>query len=135
MLRSIVDTNITVSGLLFGGVPLKVIKAALTRKFVWVTSPPLMEETERVLRSDKFGLSKQEIQTLTAPIFAVAEIIMPVHPLQVIERCPADNRVLECAVEGKCSMIVSGDRRDLLSLKHYRHVEIITARQFLDRVG
>lgn len=47
---------------------------------------------------------------------------------------PADNRVLECAVEGKCSFIVSGDRRDLLILKKFQHVDIITARQFMDRI-
>lgn len=132
MLRAVVDTNITVSGLLFGGVPLKVIRAALARKFVWVTSPVLMEETERVLSSDKFGLTKHEIQVLTAPVFGIAEIVVPVNTLEVIERCPADNRVLECAVEGKCSKIVSGDRRDLLSLTEYRQIKIISARQFLD---
>jgi predicted nucleic acid-binding protein len=91
-----------------------------------------MEELEKVMRSEKFGLSDGEIQALTAPVFAVAEIVIPVNTLRVIERCPADNRVLECAVEGKCSAIVSGDRRDLLSIKHYQHVEIMTARQFLD---
>lgn len=134
MIRAVVDTNITVSGLLFGGVPLKVIKAALDRKFVWVTSPVLMDETERVLRSDKFGLTQHEIQVLSAPIFGIAEIVVPVNTLAVIERCPADNRVLECAAEGKCSVIVSGDRRDLLSLKHFHHVEIVTARQFIERI-
>ncbi len=132
MLRAVVDTNITVSGLLFGGLPLKVIRAALARKFIWVTSPVLMEETERVMHSEKFGLTNHEIQVLTAPVFGVTEIVVPVDTLEVIERCPADNRILECAVEGKCSLIVSGDRRDLLSLKSYRQIEIVTARQFLD---
>lgn len=134
MIRAVVDTNITVSGLLFGGVPLKVIKAALARQFIWVTSPILMDELERVLSSSKFGLTKHEIQTLAAPIFGSAEIVVPVKVLEVIERCPADNRVLECAMEGKCSVLVSGDRRDLLSLKNYRHVEIVTAREFLERI-
>jgi predicted nucleic acid-binding protein len=34
MIRAVVDTNITVSGLLFGGLPLKVIRAALAHRFV-----------------------------------------------------------------------------------------------------
>jgi len=134
LLRAVVDTNITVSGLLFGGIPLKVIQAALARKFVWVTSPVLMEETERVLRSDKFGLSDKEVQILTAPIFGMAEIVIPVATIEIITRCPADNRVLECAVEGKCTVIVSGDRRDLLSLKQFQNIEIVTARQFMEQI-
>lgn len=134
MLRAVVDTNITVSGLLFGGVPLKIIQAALGRRFIWVTSPVLIDETERVMRSEKFGLTKQEIHVLTAPILGITEIVVPAKTIDVIKRCPADNRVLECAAEGQCSVIVSGDRRDLLSLKRYNGVEIITARQFIDRI-
>lgn len=134
MIRAVVDTNVTVSGLLFGGIPLKIIHAALARRFTWVTSPVLMNEIERVMRYDKFGLSFHEVQILTAPIFGIADVIVPIETLDAIPRCPADNRVLECAIEGDCSYIVSGDRRDLLSLKNFRHVDILTARQFLDKL-
>lgn len=134
MIRAVIDTNVTVSGLLFGGLPLKIIHAALARRFEWVISPVLITELERVLRSDKFSLSDHEIEVLTTPIYGIAEITVPKKTINVITRCPADNRVLECAMEGRCSVIVSGDRRDLLSLKHYHHVEIVTARQLLDRL-
>jgi putative PIN family toxin of toxin-antitoxin system len=99
-----------------------------------VTSPILIDEAERVMRSKKFGLTNQEVAVLTRPIFAIAEITIPVATINAIPRCPADNRVLECAVEGNCQVIVTGDRRDLLSLKSYHQVQIITARQFLDRL-
>lgn len=134
MIRAIVDTNVTVSGLLFGGLPLKIIHAALARRFEWIISPVLINELERVLRSEKFALSDHEIQVLTAPLLDIAEIVVPEKTINVITRCPADNRVLECAMEGRCSVIVSGDRRDLLSLKRYQQVEIVTARQFFDRL-
>ncbi len=134
MTRAVVDTNVTVSGLLFGGLPLKVVNAAVARKFTWVTSPALISEIERVMRSKKFDLSEREIDILTRPIFNVAEVVVPVHAIDAIPRCPADNRVLECAVEGQCQLIVSGDRRDLLSLGHFRQVQIITVRQFLERI-
>ena len=134
MIRAVVDTNITVSALLFGGLPLKIVKAALSKKFIWVTSPFLIEEAERVLSSDKFGLSAHEMKTLTEPIFSIAEIVIPTMTINAIPRCPADNRVLECAVQGKCAFIVSGDRRDLLVLKKFQHVDIITARQFMDLI-
>lgn len=93
-----------------------------------------MDEAERVMRSKKFSLNDQEITALTRPIFAIAEVVVPVHTIDAIPRCPADNRVLECAVEGNCQVIVSGDRRDLLSLKSFQRVQIIAARQFLDQL-
>lgn len=134
MIRAVIDTNIAVSGLLFGGLPLKIIRAALARRFEWVTSPVLINELEQVLRSGKFALSAHEVQVLMTPILGITEIILPEETISVITRCPADNRVLECAIEGRCSVIVSGDRRDLLSLKRYQHVEIVMARQFFDRL-
>ena len=54
-----------------------------------------MDETERVLGSNKFGLSKQEVAALVNPIFETAEIVVPQNKIDVIHRCPADNRVLE----------------------------------------
>ena len=132
MIRATVDTNITVSGLLFGGIPYKIIQAALNRRFVWTLSAELMEEAERVLTAPKFGLTRKEIQILTGPIFDVAEIVVPVQRFNAISRCPGDNRVLECAVAGRCKAIVTGDRRDLLSLGAFHGVQIVSCRQFLE---
>jgi hypothetical protein len=134
LIRAVVDTNITVSGLLFGGIPLKVIHSAISREFISVTSPALMQETQRVLRSDKFGITTEEIQKMTRALWEAADIIDPIHTLEVIKRNPPDNRVLECAAEGRCSLIITGDRRDLLSLGHFRGIEIIKAREFLNRI-
>lgn len=134
MIRAVIDTNVVVSGLLFGGLPYKIIRAAMARKFTYVTSPLLIDEIERVMGYPKFALSKSEAKALTTPLFSLAEIVVPIKTINVIERCPADNRVLECAIEGKCSVIVSGDRRDLLSLKQFHHVAIISARQFLEQI-
>jgi putative PIN family toxin of toxin-antitoxin system len=77
MIRAVIDTNIVVSGLLFGGLPLKIIHAGQARRFTWVTSPVLMEEIESVLCSPKFGLKASEIRGLLSPVFTVAEVVVP----------------------------------------------------------
>ena len=89
MIRTVIDTNIVVSGLLFGGLPLKLIKAGVSGKFAWITSPFLIEEAERVMRSEKFGLTDREIRNLLAPILEVAEIVVPDEEIHAIKRCPA----------------------------------------------
>ena len=43
---------------------------------------------------------------------------------------PADNRYLECAVEGNAGYMVSGDQ-DLLELGNYQGMQIITPCTFL----
>jgi putative PIN family toxin of toxin-antitoxin system len=129
-----VDSNIVISGYFFGGIPLKVVNAAVSHQFIWVTSPALIREIQDVMCSEKFGLTLSETQKVMRPLLEVADIIKPQHTLNIIKRCPADNRVLECAVEGECTLIVTGDRRDLLSLESYRHIKIIKARDFLSRI-
>jgi uncharacterized protein len=134
LIRAVVDTNVIVSGLIFRGLPLEVIRAAWRDRFTWVTSPVLIEETFRVLQSEKFHLSEVDFQSLTGRLFEKAEIILPQNEIRLITRRPQDNRVLECAVEGGCSLVVTGDRRDLLSLKCYRKIDIIAVREFLSRI-
>ena len=50
-----------------------------------------------------------------------------VSPSQTVTVCrdPDDNKFIECAMEGKCLYIVSGDN-DLLDLHSYADIEIVT---------
>jgi predicted nucleic acid-binding protein len=63
-------------------------------------------------------------------ILPYAEVVKPKRRLRVIERDPADNKFLECAVAGKAGVIISGDK-DLLSLGRYRKIRIQSPAQFL----
>ena len=54
------------------------------------------------------------------------------HEVQGVCRDPKDDHVLECAKKARAHLIVSGDR-DLLSLKEFEEIEIITPRQFIER--
>ena len=131
MIRAVVDTNIVISGLFFGGTPYKVVKAAIDRKFLHLLSAPLINEIERVMRSKKFGLSPEEASVLTTLFFERATIVVPTSTINAIPRCPGDNRVLECAVDGNAQYIVTGDRKDLLSLGKFQSIPIISAKDFL----
>jgi uncharacterized protein len=128
--RAVIDTNIIVSRLLFGGLPLKILRAVLERGFTYVTSPDLIRELERVLGSTKFGLNQIEIEDLTTPLFELAEIVVPSESVEVITRCPADNRVLECALAGATDVIVTGDKRDLAALGAFKGIPIVSPREF-----
>jgi hypothetical protein len=51
--------------------------------------------------------------------------------LTLIEDDPDDNRVLECAEEGKADVIVSGDHH-LLRLESFGNTPILRVREFLN---
>lgn len=44
-----------------------------------------------------------------------------------------DNRVLEAAVEGGCQFVITGDK-ELLELKKYKKIQILTAEEFLEGI-
>ncbi|MBI4403343.1 MAG: putative toxin-antitoxin system toxin component, PIN family [Deltaproteobacteria bacterium] len=133
MLRAVIDTNVIVSGLLFGGLPFKILRAGFERKFDWLISLHLLQELHRVLSSGKFSLTKREVAVLVSPVLEVIEIIVPQDVIKAVRSCDADNRVLECAVEGACKVIVTGDRQHLLSLGQYRGIEIVQPRVFWEK--
>lgn len=48
---------------------------------------------------------------------------------------PDDNPILATAIAGVADYLVTGDKRDLLSLRKVETVQIITARAFADLLG
>jgi predicted nucleic acid-binding protein len=65
-------------------------------------------------------------------IRAITTLITPVFTLSVIKEDEPDNRVLECAVEGQASYIVSGDEHHLQPLKEHEGITILSPAQFLE---
>ncbi|MBI4402836.1 MAG: putative toxin-antitoxin system toxin component, PIN family [Deltaproteobacteria bacterium] len=130
-MRAVLDTNVIVSGLLFGGLPLKILLAAINGEFTFVTSQPLIEELETVLTSKKFGLTLREIEDATQSLVEAAEIVYPEEHVTVIKRCVADNFVLGCALAGNCDAIVTGDKQDLLRLGSFHGIPILSPRSFV----
>lgn len=92
-----------------------------------VTSPYIISELERVL-SDKFGLTKQGAKSRARLLARVAEVVQPQDVAQVA-RDAKDDPILAAAVTGQAEYIVTFDA-DLLVLKHYNSVSIITLDEF-----
>src|SRR5713226_4081847 len=130
MSRVVLDTNVYISALLFGGLPGSLLDLAFLRSFTLIISPALLDELDEKLRA-KFGVSVEDAAFLRAKLENVAQVVEPQEALSVIEDDPDDNRVLECAVEGGADLIVSGDRH-LLKLASFQGISIVTVRQFME---
>jgi len=59
------------------------------------------------------------------------KIIFPKSKVKVC-RDPNDDKFIDCAIDGKCKYIVSGDK-DLLDIKNFENIEILTVRDFLKK--
>lgn len=138
MKRVTVDTNIFISATFWQGTPKQVINVFKTRKAVLVLSESILSELERKLNHKKFAdeLSESGL-TVTAIVDGIrdmAELVLPGDIPEDAVRDPKDRIILACAVGGKADIIVSGDK-DLLILKAYQAVSIMTAAEFLSMLA
>ncbi len=130
--RVVLDTNVYISAFMFGGLPGSLLDLAFLKSFTLITSPALLDELDEKLQG-KFEVSRGDAAYLLARLQAIAQVVRPRRVLNIIAEDPDDNRVLECAVQGRADVIVTGDRH-LLKLKSYQTISILTVRQFLDSI-
>ena len=126
----VLDTNVIVAALVAKGLCHEVVVRALGSSTV-VTSPVLLDELEQTLHA-KFKLGPAataflEQLRLRVPLVAPAPLAAPVS------RGADDDAVLATAVAAGATMIVTGDL-DLLVLRRYSGIEIVTPRDFLSRL-
>lgn len=129
-LRVVFDTNVFISAIIFGGNPRVCLELAREGKIQLVTSSAILLESAKKL-NEKFGWSQEEIEEVIEGIGVFAEIVSPKEHLQIVKKDEADNRILECAAEGKTDFIVSGDKRHLLPLKKFKKIPIVSPAKFV----
>ena len=135
-LKVVLDTNVLISTLLFGGYLEPIRKAWKQGKILLIFCQNTLEEFVKVLHYPKFGLSNEEIAYLveieTLPYAKIVEnsIELDSHIL----RDKDDIKFLECALSGKADFLVSGDK-ELLELKEFKGVKIIKAKELLEKLA
>jgi uncharacterized protein len=134
LLRAVVDTNVYISAFLYPQRAIfQIVQQAARRQYHLVISPAIIREVGRVMREDLGWEEDARIRHLKT-IVKAAEIVIPRFTLDVIREDPPDNRILECAVEGRANLIVSGDRH-LRRLKIYQGIPIVRPIDFLRTLG
>ncbi|MDO8583145.1 MAG: putative toxin-antitoxin system toxin component, PIN family [bacterium] len=129
--KVVLDTNVLVSAIIFGGKPIQIIYSVIEEEIIAVTSPILISELKKVL-TRKFPLRKIDFESVVKNIEEMFTTIQPKKTINV-SRDEDDNRVLEAAWESKCNYIVMGDR-DLLDLKVFKKIKIVTPDTFLSEM-
>lgn len=126
--RVVLDTNVIVSGIGWGGAPAAILDAVSDGQLVLVTSASLLAELRRVLEYPKLAKVIRGGAQLADLVAASGVVVAPTLTLAVVHD-ETDNRVLEAAIEGAADYIVSGDT-DLLDLGSFRGIPILAPAEF-----
>lgn len=129
-MRVVLDTNVIVSGFLWGGVPRQLLQAARENRLRLFTSTPLLLELTDILGRAKFAhkliAAQLSVDQIVERYTLLATVVHPAAITPTILDDPDDDQVLACALAAKAEIIVSGDRH-LLDLREHQGVRVVTA--------
>ena len=129
--KVVIDTNVLISALLFGGTPGKLISLWQKRAIKPIASKEIIDEYLRVLTYPRFKLEESEINYLIyREILPYLDIIEAPSEKRIITKDSADDKFIHCALAGNASHIITGDQH-LRTLKVYQGIQIISTSEFL----
>jgi len=133
-MRIVLDTNILVSGIFWKGTPYKVLEAWIDDKFEMIVSEDVLMEYSRILKGfEKKKKGSAEVAKSWILFIAQNSTLLKVKKKVKVCRDPFDDMFLSLAIAGNAKFIVSGDK-DLLDMKEFMNVEILTASSFLKQL-
>lgn len=131
-MRIVVDTNVLMSGIFFGGAPGRIIDAWRADRFRLVMSPDIVDEYLRVGDRLAQRFAGVDVPAILDLIIRNAEMAASVALPEPVCGDPDDDKFLACALTVRADLIVSGDRK-LRAVSGYEGIEVVTPREFVDR--
>ena len=131
MIRVLPDANIIISSVFWRGNPHEVVRKGILGEYQLVISAEILDEVVDKLRN-KFKFPEENIQELIDILMTYCHIVDVNSKFDVV-RDKKDNKIVECAFDGKANYIVTGDP-DLLVLKEFKGIKIVKAKDFLEGI-
>lgn len=129
-MKLVLDTNVLVAALVADGLCRDLVRRRV-RAHTLCTSEALLRELAATLRR-KFRVNATDVPWLEE-YRARALVVSPAPLPKPVCRDPDDDLVLATAVAAQAEYIVTGDE-DLLVLKAYAGISIVTPRHFLEHL-
>lgn len=131
-MRIVVDTNVLVSGVFFGGLPGRILEAWRDGVLTLVVSLSILEEYHGVGHLLATRYDGVDLDAFLALVAVNAEIVdAPALSHQVCDD-PDDDKFLACALSGSAPVVVSGDAA-LRRVSGWNGIAVLSPRAFVAR--
>ena len=130
-MKIVVDTNVVISGVFFGGNPRKIVEAIVDGAINAYATAEIVDEYMEIIESMIMRKQGKISLSILSPLFSSLKVIEGKTDIAIC-RDPDDDKFIECAVDAKALYIVSGDN-DLLDIEAYDGIQIITAKEFCEK--
>ena len=130
-MKIVADTNIFISSFFWGGTPRKVMERIIDGKDKLFVCKEILQEAASVMARPKFNVSREYIIRFINSIEEIANYVTITGIVKQICRDSEDDKILECALLANADYIITGDA-DLLILKEFQGIKIITANEYIN---
>jgi len=130
-MRIVLDTNVLMSGIFFGGAPGNILHAWQAGQISLAVSPEIIEEyiaTAEVLSARYESIPLEPILAL---IVKHSELWQSPPFAEQVCSDPDDDKFLACALASGADCVVSGDKA-LRRVSGFRCIRVLSPRQFVD---
>lgn len=128
-MRVVLDTNIYISAFVIpGGQAEKAVIKIIESEDSLIISKEIIDEVLSVL-SSKFGRDREALSRIAVYLSEIAELVRPTEKVNILKDEP-DNRIIECALESKADVIVTGDK-EMLKIKQFHGIRVISLKEYL----
>ncbi len=131
-MKVVIDTNVLMSAIFFGGQPLHVIRGWRAGAFEMVVTPAILNEYRRVADELAVEYPGADVEGVMDSIVMHA-LILPDTSLPAPVCSDADDdKFIACALVSGARLIVSGDKH-LLAVNGYQGLEVLKPGAFLQK--
>jgi uncharacterized protein len=139
VIRAVLDANVYVSAVVRPeGPPGKIIERFLRDGvFEIIMSQPILDEVLRALgypKVRKYLRPGLDPQLWFEDIVVLSQLVVADPEFEGVSKDRDDDKYIAAAIEGRAAFVVAGDS-DLLDLKEYAGIRIVSPRVFLDLLG
>ena len=128
-MRAVLDTNVVMSAIFFGGVPLDVLTAWHNGEFELIVSDAVMSEYREIAERMKARFPMIAPERWLSYIESLATMVSAAPLVGQVCEDADDDVFLACAVAADAKIVCSGDKH-LLACNGWNDIEVLTPRMF-----
>jgi putative PIN family toxin of toxin-antitoxin system len=132
-MKIVIDSNVFISSFFWSGNPQKIFDRVINGLDELFITDKIIEEITSVMGSRKFNANRSEIEDYVKIIEKYSKKTVSKNVPEPISRDKDDDKILQCGFNGNVDFIITGDK-DLLVLKEYKAIKIITPKKYLEIV-
>jgi uncharacterized protein len=133
--RAVFDTKVVACASFWQGAPFFCLAAWAQGRCGAAVSPALLVEYHETIEELRREYPRRPFVAWADALTESAILVFPADRASGATPDPGDEMILECALAAEADYIVSGDKKHLLPLRHFRDIPIVSPSEFLQRLA